>query len=770
MAQNGHVNGINGGQVNIINGDHVNDINGGQVNGINGANESISPHAPDNVSVLSNWDFGMKPEVRKFWGRENCPGHFNWQNEAPSDVDDPAEIDESSKSAAIILQHLRKQGADPIQGACTTNYVLKSIIIQSPLLINVLGSVLDGYPDITPAPKCLQFWQPFRPLIHRWESLNRAIEWMQQIRDNDGDASWDGYIQHAKLLDKVLNDEFSELKEMIMKYKENKVISFEHLWTIFEPSTLVFTRYKNTEAALQVYCTDYCDRSQGSVFELTCVIVEFDGNGFGVRTVVGTIPAFSGTKPISSLPLFPLELHGQDEQIRARLIERGRKLESLTGIHYRNCQGLGWRCSRNDSKLSNWTVVNERVMVDAFGFHRYNPGDNIRLYSLGESSPQDLTKLPGLTQALANTNMLVGDCSQGFMPAVDYCNSEADQTRPSLTELQKLICSPYVWGFLLKGKKWLNLSVDDITDIDFDKSAFSDLILPRDQKDLIFSSASCKHSHRNYTDHLIEGEGRGVVVLLSGPPGVGKTFTAESVAEHAEVPLFTLAAGDPQFEPNIMEASKHMNESMCARWGAIIVIDEADVILGERSSLQLGRSKLVSAFSRVLEHYEGMMFLITNHGSAFDAALRSRIRISLHYAELDKNSRKSIWETCLRRHKAAQASAQKKLAPAVTGDTRGSENRQRTLSTAPAVPSSDADAGEGAEGTEELDCKLTQPHRISDEEIDKLADLKLNGHQIKNFLRFAQQLATFREEALDYTHIESVVSASHDFLKLEGES
>ena len=37
---------------------------------------------------------------------------------------------------------------------------------------------------------------------------------------------------------------------------------------------------------------------------------------------------------------------------------------------------------------------------------------------------------------------------------------------------------------------------------------------------------------------IIEGKGNGLIILLHGGPGTGKTLTAESVAELAEKPLY----------------------------------------------------------------------------------------------------------------------------------------------------------------------------------------------------------------------------------------
>lgn len=44
-------------------------------------------------------------------------------------------------------------------------------------------------------------------------------------------------------------------------------------------------------------------------------------------------------------------------------------------------------------------------------------------------------------------------------------------------------------------------------------------------------------------DDLVRGKGEGLIILLHGVPGVGKTSTAECVAEYTGRPLFALTCG-----------------------------------------------------------------------------------------------------------------------------------------------------------------------------------------------------------------------------------
>lgn len=98
----------------------------------------------------------------------------------------------------------------------------------------------------------------------------------------------------------------------------------------------------------------------------------------------------------------------------------------------------------------------------------------------------------------------------------------------SLTQDQLLLCSASLKGYSLKNKKWLTFSIGSVLDIEYNESAFESLVLPEDHKELILALAESQVQHRDSFDDVIQGKGKGMIMLLSGPPGVGKTLTAES--------------------------------------------------------------------------------------------------------------------------------------------------------------------------------------------------------------------------------------------------
>ena len=83
---------------------------------------------------------------------------------------------------------------------------------------------------------------------------------------------------------------------------------------------------------------------------------------------------------------------------------------------------------------------------------------------------------------------------------------------------------------------------------------------------------------------------------------------------------------------------------VASRWKAILLIDEADIFMAQRSSEHLQLNALVSVFLRQLEQYDGILFLTTNRLQTFDGAILSRIHASLKYDELNKDARKAVWQ------------------------------------------------------------------------------------------------------------------------------
>ena len=125
-----------------------------------------------------------------------------------------------------------------------------------------------------------------------------------------------------------------------------------------------------------------------------------------------------------------------------------------------------------------------------------------------------------------------------------------NDTPPSDTFLLQL--PRRILGFGLHDKKWRNLYAEYIQPVQWNKLAFDRLVLNPDKK-LLIKAMVQEHVQINTSADIIEGKGNGLIILLHGGPGTGKTLTAESVAELAERPLYRVTGGDVGTEPEAIE-------------------------------------------------------------------------------------------------------------------------------------------------------------------------------------------------------------------------
>lgn len=225
---------------------------------------------------------------------------------------------------------------------------------------------------------------------------------------------------------------------------------------------------------------------------------------------------------------------------------------------------------------------------------------------------------------------------------------------PKDIEADKLLnISPYVYIFSFVAKKWARTLVDNISDIVFREDAFDKLVIDNDVKDLMFSLVdTSKHSITVGKD-IIDNKGGGSIFLLAGNPGCGKTLTAETMAETLKRPLYMVGVGELGTDTKALEASLTRVLNTASAWNAILLLDECDIFMEKRQNMDVFRNAMVGVFLRLLEYYPGILFLTTNRASNIDDAFYSRISLAIQYPDLDSQKRAIIWRNILGLYKDA---------------------------------------------------------------------------------------------------------------------
>lgn len=266
--------------------------------------------------------------------------------------------------------------------------------------------------------------------------------------------------------------------------------------------------------------------------------------------------------------------------------------------------------------------------------------------------------------------------------------------------------------------------MDNITNITWNDDAFPKLMLPTGYKNLILSFVESQATDQIQSsfDDVIEGKGLGVIMLLVGNPGTGKTLTAEAVADKVRRPLYVLSAGE--LGDIACEVESRLNKvlALAEKWNAVLLFDECDVFLQERSMGNLAHNEIVAVFlrfvspfspltrnygltyHRVLEYYRGILIMTSNRADAIDNAFSSRVHLTLHYPDLEPTARAGIW---------------------------------RQFATQSPVP-----------------------NMLTDKEYTRLMSLPMNGRQIRNVIKTAILLAAQEKKGLGIEQISTVLGAT----------
>jgi len=198
---------------------------------------------------------------------------------------------------------------------------------------------------------------------------------------------------------------------------------------------------------------------------------------------------------------------------------------------------------------------------------------------------------------------------------------------------------PYILMFHLELHHHLWVHVDEMALYRYQPALKQKLVLPPEQTDLIDILTA---EMDVLMDDIVQGKSGGTTVLCAGPPGVGKTLTAEVYSEIIQRPLYRIHSGQLGLNVSTMETALKEILTRAQRWGAVMLIDEADVYIKRRDD-NIAMNAVVGVFLRVLEYFNGLLFLTTNRVDDIDEAIVSRCIALIKYYPPDDDARRRIW-------------------------------------------------------------------------------------------------------------------------------
>ncbi|KAL3602838.1 hypothetical protein FPOAC2_07152 [Fusarium poae] len=520
-----------------------------------------------------------------------------------------------------------------------------------------------------------------------------------KIRDR-----WVERFNHLKLLQEFSDIHLAPHHRTYAKIKSGDLekIAFEDLCFLFTPGDIIYVKERGYEQLAKVYSLTGGQQRKGesgkeyerfsrdqedkkpegyvqswtrgswSPLIVDYYTMESDGYYIGPKDHCKQINHFSGERNITDLVIFPLRFHHEKDKIVERLTERGRRY--CTSYGHKSYRGI--TCPEDD-KTSPEEIVGD-MFVDIQDYYRVHKKSSIfdslndhpkrpplgRLYPVATDTRETEESTRGTTLNLFDAEV-DRKASDEFMLSRQHEMELVELGSSSVPQHILQLLPHWVPAYFFRSRNYYRVYVAHIEDIDKTDeardSSFEDLVIPDSHRNLLLGlirnlvldqNSASKHEvavNRSTQIDIVRGKGQGLIILLHGPPGSGKTSTAETLAAYTRRPLYPITCGDLGTFPEYVENSLVKHTSRAQRWGCILLLDEADVFLSRRDWRDTSHNGLVSVFLRQLEYYSGILFLTTNRVGVLDEAFKSRIHMSLAYPTIRLEQTLEIWKGILDR-------------------------------------------------------------------------------------------------------------------------
>ncbi|KAL9116542.1 MAG: hypothetical protein Q9187_006934, partial [Circinaria calcarea] len=495
----------------------------------------------------------------------------------------------------------------------------------------------------------------------------------------------------------------------------HRKVRFLDLWMYFIPGELLYAPPKPDSSGsirVKIYQTawrlssnglysvlDYNPDDWQSVterkLELFAYYIDYNGFSYGPVEWKYLIDYYEGEKDITTLEIYPMRFVKDSEKMKAKLHEQGKTFQKV--ITEKHLYYDGWTLTHGpdgdpDSENSksdnrrNPEHIDGEVIIDFVegykamsfikepSFYEYSfddsdwpTGDDALVIQCWENGPR--SELLEEVKEIMQCNEYFANYLKSRHKKQSKLLQTWETTNITQIEGDDLALLPRrAVAYAFRERKFVMIDIESLKNVPPPQNVFGDLKIDDQHKRMVKSLVKShfqkqklqkQHPSAGFNQDLIRGKGSGLFVLLHGVPGVGKTATAEAVAQANKKPLFAITCGDLGISPKEVDNSLRDIFRLAHLWDCVLLLDEADIFLTRREHNDLKRNALVSVFLRVLEFYSGILFLTTNRVGILDEAFKSRIHVSLYYPPLSKKQTLAIFGVNIRRLQAIEEEKRK---------------------------------------------------------------------------------------------------------------
>jgi hypothetical protein len=438
---------------------------------------------------------------------------------------------------------------------------------------------------------------------------------------------------------------------------DRRMVYFDELWYLFKIGEVLYapmntpfkepgglraakgryqTAFKLYYKGASVIDDSYPDdlNIQDRTMVLWCYYLEYNGVSYGPVKQRIIITAFSGKKDIRDLLAYPIRFAANAEKIQEDLAQQGKRFRSFTKEKHCSCEGwtitgppLGvlekedsetpehvegdviidfqetvrrqpsWKPefeAPNEETTDDWKHGMDRMTINHWPTSPEPDKPNQPLFSIQEFTQRDDDTEEKVKLAGMSKDALLQAYKKGDVTTLDGLDEDVNN----------LLLPRRFFVYVLRQRRFAMVDIYSLQAIPPQSTIFDDLQIDMNHK-LIVQSLVAAHFEKQKVQRnrpvlgpvdqdLVRGKGSGLFILLHGVPGVGKTATAEAVAQANKKPLFTITCGDLGLTPEAVDSKLNEVFRLAHLWDCVLLLDEADVFLARRDTYNLQRNALVS--------------------------------------------------------------------------------------------------------------------------------------------------------------------------------
>lgn len=396
--------------------------------------------------------------------------------------------------------------------------------------------------------------------------------------------------------------------------------------------------------AIKDDCPDNTRLTPERELSLYCYYIDYNGSSYGRVKHEFVIPDYAGERDITTLEVYPMRFAKDSEAMMKSLLDKGSHFQNV--VRERHLYYDGWTLVHgptgdpNSEHRNASEHIDGDVIIDFL--EGYKADSSLRSPSFEKINSFDDTHWPvgddelsikhwlngsrssllGETTYITQRGEWFGDwLTRRHMKENRFLRAWEAGSTPQFETHDLLLLPRRVVAYAFRWRKFVMVDIRGLKKKDPAlQNVFKDLKIDPDHKRMVRSLVKTHFAKQEIQKHqpnaslnqdLIRGKGSGLVILLHGVPGVGKTATAEAVAQANNKPLFVITCGDLGFTPKEVDASLKNIFRLAHLWDCVLLLDEADVFLSRREVSDLKRNALVSGKDTIHRHPNIILEMLT---------------------------------------------------------------------------------------------------------------------------------------------------------------